>query len=132
MARIVRAGEASSEAERRNEGSTKCVRNPEKREFAMQTRDEKMLCISRFFCEAKSHPKNKIQHDIYINHREKCNECWARYLCGGTCLYASYKAKGNHLRIDPIECTIKKHMAERCMKLIVFLYEHNIPVDKVL
>ena len=59
VARIVRAGEASSEAERRNEGSTKCVRNPEKREFAMQTRNEKMLCISRFFCEAKSHPKNK-------------------------------------------------------------------------
>ena len=43
MARIVRAGEASSEAERRNEGSTKCVRNPEKPDF----------------CEAKSHPKNK-------------------------------------------------------------------------
>ena len=42
MARIVRAGEASSEAERRNEGSTKCVRNPEKPDF----------------CEAKSHPKN--------------------------------------------------------------------------
>ena len=43
MARIVRAGEASSEAERRNEGSTKCVRNPEKPDF----------------CEAKSHPKNE-------------------------------------------------------------------------
>ena len=37
------AGEASSEAERRNEGSTKCVRNPEKPDF----------------CEAKSHPKKK-------------------------------------------------------------------------
>ena len=59
VARIVRAGEASSEAWRRNEGSTKCVRNPEKREFAMQTGDEKMVCISRVFCEAKSHPKNK-------------------------------------------------------------------------
>ncbi len=43
MARIVRAGEAGSEAERRNEGSTKCVRNSEKPDF----------------CEAKSHPKNK-------------------------------------------------------------------------
>ncbi len=60
--------QASSEAERRNEGSTKCVRNPEKREFAMQTRDEKMLCISRFFCEAKSHLNNKkfkIRHLYY-------------------------------------------------------------------
>ena len=48
MARIVRAGEASSEAERRNEGSTKCVRNPEKREFAMQTRDEKCIAFLAF------------------------------------------------------------------------------------
>ena len=71
--------------------------------------------------------KNKMQHDIFINHRGKCHECWVRYLCGGTCFYASYKSTGNHLDIDPIECTIKKHMAERCLKLIIFLYEHNIP-----
>ena len=52
MARIVRAGEASSEAERRNEGSTKCVRNSEKPDF----------------CEAKSHPKNEnSKFDIYPN-----------------------------------------------------------------
>ena len=52
MARIVRAGEASSEAERRNEGSTKCVRNPEK----------------PVFCEAKSHPKKKnLKFDICPN-----------------------------------------------------------------
>ena len=60
MARIVRAGEASSEAERRNEGSTKCVRNSEK----------------PVFCEAKSHPKNKnLKLDIcpikYLNVIEK-------------------------------------------------------------
>ena len=48
MARIVRAGEASSEAERRNEGSTKCVRTPEKPDF----------------CEAKSHPKKNSKLDI--------------------------------------------------------------------
>ena len=42
---------------KRSEGMEALWRwNPEKCEFAMQTRDEKMLCISRFFCEAKSHP----------------------------------------------------------------------------
>ena len=77
MARIVRAGEASSEAERRNEGSTKCVRNPEKREVAMQTRDEKMLCISRFFCEAKSHPKyknKKLTFELLLIIQKNCNK----------------------------------------------------------
>ena len=59
MARIVRAGEASSEAERRNEGSTKCVRNPEKREFAMQTRDEKCYAFLAFFAKQKATLKNK-------------------------------------------------------------------------
>ena len=54
VARIVRAGEASSEAERRNEGSTKCVRNPEKREFAMQTRDEKCYAFLAFFAKQKA------------------------------------------------------------------------------
>ena len=54
VTRIVRAGEASSEAERRNEGSTKCVRNPEKREFAMQTRDEKCIAFLAFFAKQKA------------------------------------------------------------------------------
>ena len=54
VARIVRAGEASSEAERRNEGSTKCVRNPEKREFAMQTWDEKCIAFLAFFAKQQA------------------------------------------------------------------------------
>ena len=60
VARIVRAGEASSEAERRNEGSTKCVRNPEKREFAMQTRDEKCYAFLAFFAKQKATQRKKI------------------------------------------------------------------------
>ncbi|MCI6257805.1 MAG: hypothetical protein MR694_01695, partial [Spirochaetia bacterium] len=57
---------------KRSEGMKALLRwNPEKREFAMQTRDEKMLCISRFFCEAKSHPKNK---------NSKLDICPTRYL----------------------------------------------------
>lgn len=108
-------------------------------QIAVNSKGEVYPCVyftgNKDFCYGNIYDgvdKNKMQHDIYINHRGKCNECWARYLCGGTCLYASYKATGNYLAIDPIECTIKKHMAERCMKLIVFLYEHNIPLDKIL
>ena len=66
VARIVRAGEASSEAERRNEGSTKCVRNPEKREFAMQTRDEKCYAFLAFFAKQKATLKIKIQNSTFV------------------------------------------------------------------
>ena len=65
MARIVRAGEARSEAERRNEGSTKCVRNPEKREFALQTRDEKCIAFLAFFAKQKASLK-KNQNPTFV------------------------------------------------------------------
>ena len=60
------AGEASSEAERRNEGSTKCVRNPEKRECAMQTRDEKCIAFLAFFAKQKATLKIKIQNSTFV------------------------------------------------------------------
>ena len=72
-----------------------------------------------------------VNHNILVTQRGNCSECWARYLCGGTCFYGSYKFTGNYVNIDPIECTIKKHLAEKCMKLLVFLYEHNISLDKI-
>ena len=66
VARIVRAGEASSEAERRNEGSTKCVRNPKKREFALQTRDEKCYAFLAFFAKQKATLKIKIRNLTFV------------------------------------------------------------------
>ncbi len=73
----------------------------------------------------------KINHKLDINNRGSCNECWARYLCSGTCFYGSFVNTGNHLTPDPIECKIKKHLAERCLNLIVFLFEHNISINKI-
>ena len=43
-----------------NEGSTKCVRNPKKREFARQTRDEKCYAFLAFFAKQKATQRIKI------------------------------------------------------------------------
>ena len=43
----------------------------------MQTRDEKMLCISRFFCEAKSHPKyknKKLTFELLLIIQKNCDK----------------------------------------------------------
>ncbi|MBR5646095.1 MAG: SPASM domain-containing protein [Treponema sp.] len=74
----------------------------------------------------------KIDFDIYVTHKEKCSLCWARYLCGGTCFYSSYKTCGNYKATDPIECKIKKHLAIRCLQLVVFFKEHNISFESFL
>lgn len=73
----------------------------------------------------------KLDHNITIDKRELCNDCWARYLCGGTCFYASYISKKNYKKIDTVECILKKHLAERCLKLIVFMHEHNINIHNI-
>lgn len=74
----------------------------------------------------------RIDHNILVGQRGNCIHCWARYLCGGTCFYGSYKANGDFKSIDPIECIIKKHLAEKSIKLIVFLKEHNISFNNFL
>lgn len=76
--------------------------------------------------------RNRINHKIYVTNRENCKNCWARYLCGGTCFYASYTATGSTLTPAPIECTIRKHLAKRCLELIVFLFENNIAINRII
>src|SRR5574344_1985501 len=61
----------------------------------MQTRDEKMLCISRFFCEAKSHPKNKnsildICPNRIFKQEAKMSEC----CCGSNCESVTKEVNG--------------------------------------
>lgn len=73
----------------------------------------------------------KLDHNITIDKRELCNDCWARYLCGGTCFYASYISKKNYKKIDTVECILKKHLAKKCLKLIVFMHEHNINIHNI-
>jgi len=75
--------------------------------------------------------RRKIRHDIHVNQRGACKDCWARYLCGGTCFYSSLVSTGNCMDIDPMECILKKHLAQRCLELIVFLKEHNISFEEI-
>ncbi len=73
----------------------------------------------------------KLNHDILVNQRGSCKKCWARYLCGGTCFYGSFITTGNYMDIEPVECILKKHLAKRCLELIVFLKEHDIAIEKI-
>lgn len=75
--------------------------------------------------------EEKIDHNSIISLRDNCKDCWARYLCGGTCFYGSYIVTGNHLSIEPVECIIRKHLAQKCLELLVFMREHNINIYQI-
>ena len=68
----------------------------------------------------------RIEGDKSVSSRNACNKCWARYLCGGTCFYASQVMMGNILEIEPVECKIRKHLARLSLEFIVFCRENNI------
>jgi radical SAM protein with 4Fe4S-binding SPASM domain len=90
--------------------------------------DNKDFSYGNIYSEIET---QKINHDILVNQRGKCADCWARYLCSGTCFYGSFVTTGNYTDIDPVECKLKKHLAEKCLELIVFLKENNISIERV-
>lgn len=74
----------------------------------------------------------KRKRDIYVMNRMPCKKCWARYLCGGTCAFGSLKMTGDAYKADPVECRIRKYFAERCLKLLVFIFENNIAITNIV
>ena len=90
--------------------------------------DNKEFCLGNI---KEGLERRKLNHNILVNQRSRCSECWARYLCGGTCFYGSMISTGNYIDIDKVECILKKHLAENCLKLIVFMKEHNISISQI-
>jgi len=53
------------------------------------------------------------RYDYYIydvNNNKKCSNCWARYLCGGTCYYGNYIFNNSKIKINEFECKYKKKL----------------------
>ena len=51
----------------------------------------------------------------YLDSRPGCEECWARYICGGGCRARAIRFKGDMLRPFEIECEMKKLYFELAM-----------------
>jgi uncharacterized protein len=65
----------------------------------------------------------KFKIDLTTIRRGKCKICWARYICGGTCYFDSYKTKGSILETDDVECKIKKHLLKKSLQIMYFTIE---------
>lgn len=61
--------------------------------------------------------------DLFIDNRETCKDCWARYLCGGNCYYQAFLATGSPEQPSPVECELTRHVAETALRIAAGLSE---------
>jgi len=61
--------------------------------------------------------KRFIYYSYDVNNNEKCSNCWARYLCGGTCFYGNYVFNNDKMKINENECKHKMNIINRSFKI---------------
>jgi radical SAM protein with 4Fe4S-binding SPASM domain len=67
---------------------------------------------------------NVFNDSLVVTERPGCRECWAKYLCGGTCYYSSWISTGTVSKPDQVECIFNKNMREICISFI-----HNLIIN---
>ncbi|MCC6442524.1 MAG: SPASM domain-containing protein [Armatimonadetes bacterium] len=65
----------------------------------------------------------KFGYSSYIEQKENCQSCWARYICGGGCYYCSYLAHYDINIPDPVECNLVLFLIESGIWFTSTLYE---------
>ena len=58
-----------------------------------------------------------------VDQRKPCNKCWARYVCGGGCLYQSYMANDTIFKPDEAKCELIKYLIMEAVRLYSYLSE---------
>ena len=64
-------------------------------------------------------------HRAMVLQLPDCHACWARYLCGGGCLYENKARTGDVLRPDPRDCAERKASFEGLIHLVCQLKEED-------
>ena len=103
-----------------------------KSKFSFQANGDVYPCDSfvgiKEFCVGNIDSSLKNLKDIRrisLFKRKKCMSCWARYLCGGNCLYNSLMANNDILEPDKVVCELKKHVILENILLIEYMSTTN-------
>lgn len=49
---------------------------------------------------------------LYVDDKPGCQDCWARYQCGGGCYLSGLMVNGDIARQDPVECELNRFLTE--------------------
>lgn len=60
-----------------------------------------------------------------VDHKPVCQNCWARYFCGGGCHFSAWAANGNTQIPDAVKCELIRHLTELSIYLVSELRSRN-------
>ena len=78
---------------------------------------------------------NKDKIDLFWSiqsDRKRCQECEARYVCGGECMVVSYYKNKRLDSADEVMCKLKKHLFELAVKFKFELILQNEELFKAI
>lgn len=64
-----------------------------------------------------------------VNDISECNNCWAKFLCGGCCYFAKYEENGNFIKPVSSSCELTKLFWESMIQLYSRLLENDLLKD---
>lgn len=72
--------------------------------------------VGTVFTEIRKEKIKEVAY-AYVDHKETCKTCWARYLCAGGCFYNSYEKGKNLLAAPDTYCDLYKKQYEIVIEL---------------
>jgi uncharacterized protein len=69
--------------------------------------------------------KASFDSEIQVDRREPCKSCWARNLCGGSCIYDAQITNGDHLSPNLVACEQIRYSYELSMGMALELNEDH-------
>ncbi len=64
-------------------------------------------------------------HIVFVRDGGKCEGCWAKYLCGGTCYNTSYYSEGDSQLNSEIHCNFKREIIKNCLYIYASLQDNE-------
>lgn len=75
--------------------------------------------------------KNKVDYFWkLLSDSDRCEECEARFVCGGECLIVSKYYNNDLISLNPMMCKLKKHLFELAVKMKMVLNFNNQVIYK--
>ncbi len=71
--------------------------------------------------------KNVSSHfrENHVRTRPGCQNCWARYLCGGGCPYLSQLSHGDITIKDDLDCEFTRHIVKLSLEIYIHISREN-------
>jgi len=76
----------------------------------------------------KNDVSSELDEELFVFKKKKCNACWNKYLCGGTCYFNSYTTKGSIYETDETECMFMKGLRALGIQFVHTLVENGVNI----